>query len=158
MDCDDNSDEPSGECSAPRCGANQFKCTNGRPPCIFDGWKCDGKQDCTDGSDENTKDAKCPIVAGVSDNDDTNNCPYGQAPCPGTKHQCIPWARFCDGVTECPQGTDEGNMCLRAEMCAVAQCPFRCYATPQGPRCICPVGALFNRTTNRCEGKNKLQF
>merc|ERR1711964_917978 len=40
---------------APRCNATQFTCDGGSQ-CISLGWKCDGKKDCRDNSDENN----CP--------------------------------------------------------------------------------------------------
>ena len=44
----DGSDEKN--CSSHSCPASQFKCLNG--DCIPMIWKCDGTQDCNDGSDE----------------------------------------------------------------------------------------------------------
>ena len=47
-DCGDNSDE---ENCAHECPEHMFRCIkNGY--CINESWKCDGKADCTDGSDE----------------------------------------------------------------------------------------------------------
>ncbi|OBS70100.1 hypothetical protein A6R68_01359, partial [Neotoma lepida] len=39
-----------------KCDTSQFQCTNGR--CITLLWKCDGDEDCVDGSDE--KNCVCP--------------------------------------------------------------------------------------------------
>ncbi|XP_004430689.1 PREDICTED: SCO-spondin [Ceratotherium simum simum] len=75
---------------APPCGPFEFPCGSGE--CAPRGWRCDGEEDCTDGSDERGCGWPC--------------APH-HAPCARGLH-CVALERLCDGVPQCPDGSDEG--------------------------------------------------
>ncbi|XP_059825945.1 prolow-density lipoprotein receptor-related protein 1-like [Hypanus sabinus] len=116
------------------CNPLQFQCRNGH--CVPLLWKCDGDDDCTDGSDESgcvqTTCAVSDFVChsghclpskwkcdGAPDCDDGSDespevchmktCNPNEIRCgPGT-FQCIPAAWKCDGGKDCENGSDEEN-------------------------------------------------
>ncbi|XP_018013097.2 sortilin-related receptor, partial [Hyalella azteca] len=75
------------------CDSSQFQCNNNR--CIPASYKCDGDNDCGDGSDE-------------------QNCDCTEEEFDCGRYRCIPLTQRCDGDRDCPNGNDETN-CTQAE-------------------------------------------
>lgn len=96
-DCIQGSDEHNG-CVPKTCSPSHFLCDNGN--CIYNSWVCDGDNDCRDMSDE--KD--CPTQP--------FHCPSSQWQCPGYSI-CVNLSALCDGVFDCPNGTDESPLCSK---------------------------------------------
>ncbi|XP_057669254.1 sortilin-related receptor-like [Diorhabda carinulata] len=92
------------------CSPEHFTCNNHL--CIPKGWKCDGEDDCGDGSDE----FQCI----------TETCPPSFFICGDGK--CLPNYWRCDYDTDCADGSDEAN-CPR-QNCTAGQ--FAC----ENGRCI----------------------
>ena len=110
------------------CPADKFKCTHGlctwedsriflsiilnlddcspTSPCIPLSWKCDGEQDCTDGSDELGCEPECT----ASQIECTNGrCGYSDDPLCNYGSSCIPLTWKCDGQNDCTDGSDEAD-------------------------------------------------
>uniref|UniRef100_A0A672N2P7 Low-density lipoprotein receptor-related protein 1B-like n=1 Tax=Sinocyclocheilus grahami TaxID=75366 RepID=A0A672N2P7_SINGR len=112
-------------CSSPsevtktkRCGPVEFQCQNQR--CIQLSWKCDGDDDCSDGSDED------PHLC--------SSCPADQFKC--LNNRCIPKRWLCDGTDDCGSNEDESNHTCSAQTCQPGQFPCengRCI--PENWRC-----------------------
>ena len=107
-DCgiDDNSDEKN--CNGTVCAPiREFKCANanGMKPCEPINHKCDGHDDCGDGSDE--ENCKCTC--------DDFSC----ADC-----ICVNNATQCDGIPQCNDGSDEYNCpCIEGQFtCSDGTC------------------------------------
>ena len=69
------------------CGPDDVQCSNGL--CVLAVFYCDGDDDYGDGSD---KPPSCDYLS-----------------CPRHFLACVPWAKLCDGVRDCPGGGDENR-------------------------------------------------
>ncbi|CAG9863395.1 unnamed protein product [Phyllotreta striolata] len=112
------------------CNPEHFTCSNHM--CIPKGWKCDGEDDCGDGSDEyqcNTETCppsffvcgdgkclpnywRCDFDVDCADGSDEAKCPKqncteGQWACENGR--CISAKWRCDGENDCRDGSDERN-------------------------------------------------
>ncbi|OBS78203.1 hypothetical protein A6R68_19405, partial [Neotoma lepida] len=77
------------------CADSDFTCDNGH--CIPERWKCDGEEECPDGSDESK--ATCS----------REECPAEKLSCGPTSHKCVPASWRCDGEKDCEGGADEAG-------------------------------------------------
>ncbi|KAM7324581.1 hypothetical protein ACRRTK_016886 [Alexandromys fortis] len=77
------------------CADSDFTCDNGH--CIPERWKCDGEEECPDGSDESK--ATCA----------REECPDEKLSCGPSSHKCVPASWRCDGEKDCEGGADEAG-------------------------------------------------
>ncbi|XP_050434792.1 modular serine protease-like isoform X2 [Adelges cooleyi] len=97
------------------CPSYAFRCKYGA--CIDRNFKCDGKRDCIDGSDENLPECKGHVTTGSG-----SNCPSDHFKC--KSGECIDSTSTCDGTKECKDGSDETH-----DLCKQNKCPsflFKC--------------------------------
>lgn len=85
----------------------------------------------------------------------SRNCPPNRLACNGST-VCVDVAKFCNGINDCPDGSDESSTCS-ANKCPVLACMHACRPTPFGGVCYCPSGQMINPANNRsCIGKYTL--
>eukprot|EP01083_Nonionella_stella_P067475 178522_1 len=119
------------------CLQEEFSCVTGSQ-CVWQGFVCNGVSDCDDGSDEFDGDGHpicdylkivCPgsdasTYAVDCDTEEDTDC-HPEEPshfmCE-SDGSCIPFAKRCDGVVDCDDGSDEG----RAQNCQLVISKIEC--------------------------------
>lgn len=81
--------------------SEEFECQD-RSSCLSRHLVCDGRSDCTDGSDE----ADCPTAAPRTSRSNVMKCRIGSKPCEDGK-DCVLYSHVCDGEDDCADGSDE---------------------------------------------------
>ncbi|XP_035221345.1 MAM and LDL-receptor class A domain-containing protein 2-like [Stegodyphus dumicola] len=110
------------------CGKGEFTCRSGTQ-CIPEEWRCDCAYDCDDGSDEENCPIQCfttrppkppssivPYTEPTGTPIPQKHCPEGYKLC-GDGETCIPGLLLCDGILDCPDGSDEKYGCGNARLC-----------------------------------------
>ncbi|XP_078056417.1 MAM and LDL-receptor class A domain-containing protein 1 [Mustelus asterias] len=111
------------------CSPDAFQCLNGKE-CIHPPWRCDGEEDCTDGSDESNCSTMVPGTLPPQ-----GQCGDKEYRC--TDEECIPSLLRCDGVPDCSSNEDEFG-------CSAVHCFNGSLLCGSSEKCI-PV-------TQRCDG------
>ena len=90
------------------CEEEMFFCGDDEKNCIPERWKCDGNEDCPNGSDENHR--TCPNITTTVQNTTCIN----EFQCKLTENSedeepiCLSLELVCNNKKDCPLGDDEG--------------------------------------------------
>ncbi|XP_022249969.1 low-density lipoprotein receptor-related protein 3-like [Limulus polyphemus] len=151
-----------GDKNADQCQDNEFQCNNKK--CILNRWRCNGFNECEDGSDE------------ISCSDKTNPTPCLEGWFHCNNQQCIDESWTCNGINDCGDWSDEafceekcsvtefrchsGNSCIPTENrcnmepdCLDASDELDCDCGPNQTRCSFTSSNCYNVVTERCDRK-----
>lgn len=82
------------------CASHEFACRSGE--CVPDYFVCDGRRECSDGSDEES------CAPSTTARPQPVSCAFGQFAC-HSRDQCVPQSQHCDGTPQCLDFSDELN-------------------------------------------------
>ncbi|XP_044727187.1 prolow-density lipoprotein receptor-related protein 1 isoform X2 [Chrysoperla carnea] len=120
------------------CASHQFKC-HSRTQCIQAIFRCDGVQDCVDGSDEVNCTSTTPNP--TDEMETTKNsileCEYPNHFC-DNQTKCISVHSLCDDQPDCEDKSDEGFRCSEQLCLHRNDCSHNCKNSPEGMVCYCP--------------------
>ncbi|XP_062977317.1 MAM and LDL-receptor class A domain-containing protein 1 [Elgaria multicarinata webbii] len=109
----------------PTCGSDRFTCMYVKQ-CVPLSAKCNGVEDCTDGTDE----IACPPETPTTDS--PRLCKETEFHC---ANQCIPSLLRCDGVSDCRFNEDEANCPIKDCFNGSLLCPSTNSCIPASQRC-----------------------